>query len=308
MQDGKWIEDLTPEMPVAEAARLVLSTRLGVVGRCLSLALHKSHEDIEHVHQLRVATRRARAALDIFMNCLSSEAYAKGKKQLRRIRRAAGAARDWDVFRLALTDSKRRLSPRERAGCDLLTGYALAQRSVAQKQLEDLGDDYTDRFERVEAEVVAGVSANRHRQSLLQLAQTLLAELVQKVNDALAGDLEDYTKLHQARIEGKKLRYAIEVFAACFPPAFRERSYPVVEEMQDILGDANDSHVASGHLRDVRALLDVLPPRTKQRLLPGVDSFLSFHEKRLARQRVKFAKWMQQWRKSDMPAVILQSA
>lgn len=308
MHDGKWIDDLNPTTPLAEAARLVLSTRLGVVGRCLAPALHKSHEDIEHVHQLRVATRRARAALDIFMDCLSQEAYATGKKHLRRIRRAAGAARDWDVFRVGLTETKRRLSARERPGCDLLIGYALAQRSVAQQQLEDLGDDYPDRFERVAVEVVAGVSAKLDSQSLLQHAQTLLAGLVQKVDDALAGDLADYAKLHQARIDGKKLRYAMEIFAACFPPAFRERLYPVVEEMQEILGDANDSHVASGHLRDVREMLELLPPRTKHRLLIGVESILSFHEKRLARQRVKFAKWVQQWRKSEASNLILQCA
>jgi len=295
-------------MPLAEAARLVLSTRLGVVGRCLAPALRQSHEDIEHVHQLRVGTRRARAALDIFMKCLSDEAYDTGRKQLRRIRRAAGAARDWDVFRVALTDSKRRVSARERPGHDLLIGYALGQRKVAAQQLEDLGEDYPDRFERVEAEVVAGITDRNHSQSLLQHAQTLLAELVQKVNDALARDLEDYAKLHQARIEGKRLRYAIEVFAACFPPPFRERLYPMVEEMQEILGDANDSHVATGHLRHAREMLDLLTARAKARLLPGVESFRSFHEKRLARQRVKFAKWVQGWRKCDATAVILKCA
>ena len=57
----------------------------------LPLALQQAVKDVEHVHQLRVATRRARAALDIFADCLPDGAFTAAKKQLRKIRRAAGA-------------------------------------------------------------------------------------------------------------------------------------------------------------------------------------------------------------------------
>jgi integrase/recombinase XerD len=63
MADGKWIPGLTAEMPVAEAARAVLAARFEVVRHCLPLAVEKPYEDVEHVHQLRVGTRRAGAAL-----------------------------------------------------------------------------------------------------------------------------------------------------------------------------------------------------------------------------------------------------
>ena len=36
----------------------------------------------------------------------------------------------------------------------------------------------------------------------------------------------------------------MEVFADCFAPAFRAELYPAVEEIQEILGNANDSYVA----------------------------------------------------------------
>ena len=42
------------------------------------------------------------------------------------------------------------------------------------------------------------------------------------------------------RILGKRLRYAMEMFADCFGPAFREELYPAVEQMQEILGRANE--------------------------------------------------------------------
>src|SRR5262249_20900183 len=113
MHDGKWIRELTAALPLADAARRVLAIRLATVHRALPLAIQDARRDIEHVHQLRVATRRARAALDIFIDCLPDGAYRAAKKELRKIRRAAGAARDWDVFLAALTDAKRRVTAQE---------------------------------------------------------------------------------------------------------------------------------------------------------------------------------------------------
>jgi hypothetical protein len=62
MADGKWIAGLTPEMPIEEAARIVLAVRLSAARHHLPLAAGRADEDVEHVHQLRVASRRAGAA------------------------------------------------------------------------------------------------------------------------------------------------------------------------------------------------------------------------------------------------------
>src|SRR5712692_8244692 len=98
MADGKWISDLKASTPLVDAARRVLTIRLEVVRDYLGLALREADKDPEYVHQLRVGTRRAGAAVEIFSLCLPDRVYTKARKQLRRIRRAAGAARDWDVF------------------------------------------------------------------------------------------------------------------------------------------------------------------------------------------------------------------
>ena len=59
MADGKWIAGLTPGMPIADAAKAVLTARFAVVRHYLPLAAEKPQEDVEYVHQLRVGTRRA---------------------------------------------------------------------------------------------------------------------------------------------------------------------------------------------------------------------------------------------------------
>ena len=228
---GKRIHDLKAMTAVADAARHALTVRLEVVRDCLPLALHEADRDSEHVHQLRVGTRRARAALDIFACCLPAKVHRRARKQLRRIRRLAGEARDWDVFLANLTEWGLQQKSRLRPGADCLIGYAVAQRAAAQVRLEEAGQDYPFAFDRFLAETVAAVHRPDGPQlvTLLDLARPLLTDLLEKLEKAASRDLDDYEHLHQVRILGKRLRYAMEVFADCFAPAFREKLYPTVE-------------------------------------------------------------------------------
>ena len=62
------------------------------------MAAHLAAHDVEHVHRLRVATRRASAALKLYRDCVGDKPARWMKKWLRKIRRAAGDARDLDVL------------------------------------------------------------------------------------------------------------------------------------------------------------------------------------------------------------------
>ncbi len=300
MPGGKWISDLTAQTPVADAARHALTVRLKVVREYLPLALHEADKDPEHVHQLRVGTRRARAALDIFALCLPQKAYKTAKKVLRGLRRAAGQARDWDVFLAGLVSWEGRRGPRDKPGLDFLIGHAAAMRTAAQVHLEEAAAEYPFSFDRLLAETVAAV----HRppaggpRTLADLARPLLAGLLRELDEAASGDLEDYAHLHRVRIVGKRLRYAMEIFADCFAEPFREEFYPAVEEMQEILGNANDSHVASQRLEALRARLQVVLPAEWKRYRPGIEKLLRHHEERLPRERAHFEAWWKRWQKS----------
>src|SRR5262249_28571229 len=124
-----------------EAARLVLAARLEVVAKYLPLAVHEASRDAEHVHQLRVGTRRGDAALRIFRDCLPGRTYRHARQRLRTIRRAAGAARDWDVFLQALHQRLRESSADDLPGLDFLTGHAMGQRTAAQAGLGALAEE-----------------------------------------------------------------------------------------------------------------------------------------------------------------------
>jgi CHAD domain-containing protein len=299
--DGKWIAGLGPSTPLASAARRVLTLRFEVVRDYLGLAVRNPDEDSEYVHQLRVGTRRAGAAVEIFSVCLPMKIYKAARKQLKRLRRAAGEARDWDVFLMTLTEMGQGRQSRRRAGLDFLTGYALAQRSSAQSHLEEAGSDYPFAFDRFLAKTIAAIETGRDRnrpQKLLDLAAPLLSDLLTNLEQAAGADLSDYSRLHRVRIFGKRLRYAMEVFADCFPPTFRTEHYPDVEEMQDILGRANDSYIAGQRLRTLGAKIQAARPKDWRRFRPGIEGHLRFHEQRLPVERKRFLAWWRRWQRS----------
>jgi CHAD domain-containing protein len=304
---GKWLSDLTPTTLVADAARHVLTVRLEVVRDCLPPALEHADEDVEHVHQLRVATRRAGAALRIFSACLPEKAFRAARKALRRLRRAAGAARDWDVFLESLAALPWPASDKRRPALDFLVGFAVAQRAAAQDTLRAACPDHPFALDRLLARTVAAV----HRphgpsaDTLLDLARPWLGDLLRQLDAAVACDLEDYDNLHRVRILGKRLRYAMEVFANCFEPAFREEVYPAVEQMQETLGNVNDSHVAGQRLAALRDRLRQGLPGQQQRLAPGLDALLGHHRRRLPRERRRFLAWWKQWQASGGEAAFL---
>jgi CHAD domain-containing protein len=298
--DGKWIRDLTASTPLADAARRVLTVRLQTVRDCLRLALYEADKDPEHVHQLRVGTRRAQAALDTFAPCLPRKVSRAAKKHLRRLRRTVGQARDWDVFLADLADWAPRQSSRHRPGLDFLAGYALAQRLEAHTRLKHANTDYPFSFDRFLAETVATVRRPRARgvRLLGDLARPLLSGLFKELDQAAARDLGDDEHLHQLRILGKRLRYAMEVFANCFAPPFREQLYPAVKTMQEILGNANDSHVACGRLEALRARLPTMLPSEWKRLRAGIEGMLRHQQERLLRERKHFREWRGYWKQS----------
>jgi CHAD domain-containing protein len=296
MAEGKWVSDLTPGMPVEDAAARVLQIRLQAASEHLEPALTNADKDLEYVHQLRVSTRRADAALRIFRDSLPGKVYKRARRDLRGLRRAAGAARDWDVFLIELAARHRASAP----GWDFLIGYALGQRLAAQGKLLEVGASVQGDFAGMHREVVQAIrpAADTKPVTFLELARPALAKLLEDLHQAAQGDLEDYANLHQVRILGKKLRYAMEIFVDCFAPTFRESLYPQVEAMQEILGRANDSHVAGERLAEVRGALRRRQPAAWKRYQPALTSLARYHQRRLPQERRRFLEWWKEWQRS----------
>jgi CHAD domain-containing protein len=110
--------DLDPFAPFGEAARRIISVRGGELFEHAEGVLDTT--DIERVHDMRVATRRLRAALEVF-----SDAFAKGElkpvlRDVKRLADALGERRDPDVHIEEFTKLRTQVADADQPGVDLL--------------------------------------------------------------------------------------------------------------------------------------------------------------------------------------------
>ena len=269
---------------------------LEAVRDALPLAVRKADRDREYVHQPRVSTRRplqhwrsSPAACQSQSSAWPSEPSAASF--------AAPRCRP-RLGRVSISLPSDGSAGRWRPGLSCFAGYAQAQRVAAQAGLEVACPQCPFAMDRSLAETAAAV----HRPALAagvamlaDLAEPLLGRLLQELRNAAAGDLDDYEHLHEVRIVGKRLRYSMEVFAECYNSTFKHDLYALVEEMQEILGRANDSHVAAGRLIGLRDRLRLLPEVDRKRFRPGIDGLLRHHQRRLPRERDRFRQWWLRW-------------
>jgi CHAD domain-containing protein len=247
----KWVHDGSPEDRTTDAAVRSLRARLGAIRHYLPLAAEKADEDPEYVHQLRVASRRAAAALKLYGGLLPRRRTAWMKKQLKHLRRAANDARDLDV--LAQRLAKDHTHPEAVTWLEKVH----AQRAEAQEPILAIYDrlNREDRFHRRVSKLLCRVRPrSKHdrrpdQQRFGDWAHASLRPLVKSFFAAVPADGTDMGALHVLRIRGKELRYAMELLAGAFPPDFRENLYPIVEKLQDKLGVMNDLATAQTRLR-----------------------------------------------------------
>ncbi|NEY60862.1 CHAD domain-containing protein, partial [Klebsiella pneumoniae] len=94
----KWLTNIPPEAPVSRIARRAIGSRLRAVAHYLAQAGQTKKPAKDDVHQLRIWTRRAAAALRLFDPLVPAKRGGPLKKTLKKLRRAAGRVRDCDVF------------------------------------------------------------------------------------------------------------------------------------------------------------------------------------------------------------------
>jgi CHAD domain-containing protein len=94
-------------------------------------------EETEPVHQMRVWSRRTRAALEIFHVCFKDKAFQKLERDIKKAADAVGAARDLDVM---IDNMKKRLETlpeQQRPGLEDFLSHLKHQRNALQKDVVD---------------------------------------------------------------------------------------------------------------------------------------------------------------------------
>ena len=133
MAKAREIPGLTTDLPYGEVAARVLEVRSA------ELIEHSENvldiTDIERVHAMRVATRRLRAAIEIFRPCFPRE---EGKRTLREVKALAdalGERRDRDVAIDALEGFAEAIAAPDRPGIRSLADRFRVEQSQANADL-----------------------------------------------------------------------------------------------------------------------------------------------------------------------------
>ena len=250
-----------PSMSLGEVAFAVLRTQFAEM---------RDHEpgtrlgdDPEELHDMRVPTRRTRAAMKVFRDALPERATWL-REELRWVAHALGDVRDLDVQIERYQAWKEDADEQSSRLLDKILTITKKQRAEARKNMLEVLD--SDRYERLESSFAEML--RRGPAAELEVAQTDGHESANQPVTAVAPDLISgrYRKwrkaakrldetsspeaFHDVRKKGKRLRYTLEFVSEVYGKPVRKLVKPL-KALQDDLGDHQDVVVAAGYLREL---------------------------------------------------------
>jgi CHAD domain-containing protein len=234
----------------AKAIQQVLLARLEEMCAFRERALDGNNPD--GVHDMRVASRRLRSAVNDFKPYLGKHSIASRK--LKAIARSLGAVRDEDVVLAALEELRLKAGDKVADGMEAIAEEHRQQRRQARSMLEpaigpaelaELREDFRAKLD----------AANKPRrssrersgppsQTFRQVAIDVIDARLKQLSDARHSFYHPLRtkQLHKLRILAKRLRYAVELFAPCTGEEFK-RVAKEIARLQTSLGELHDSDV-----------------------------------------------------------------
>jgi len=247
--------ELEPGEPAA-AAGLALQRALLEVVRANEDGVRRDL-DPEHLHDLRVAVRRSRTLHRALRGHWPADAAEAAGRALRWLGRITGPTRDLDVQLEELASQRRRLPETESAALEPLAAHLRERRGAAWRALvaELDGPDYARALEELEAfadpagAVASGAARDREPVGALAAHRIERAWRRLRRRGRAVGEGAPDADLHRLRLDGKRLRYLLELFRSLLPPAEAARLVKRLKKLQDSLGDFHDAAVQEELLR-----------------------------------------------------------
>jgi CHAD domain-containing protein len=247
--------DVEPSGSVGEVAFAVL--RLHFDALLANEPGTRIGDHIEDLHDMRVATRRLRAALSIFADGLPVR-FARFRDEFGWVADALGAVRDLDVQLDQLDAWMAASTDEDAAALAPLHGLLEEQRLDARERMMAALDSV--RYERLVAGFTTALrrgpprTSPVSRQPAFGVAPELIIDRHRKVLKAggRATRSPSSSAYHRLRIRAKRLRYALEFLSPLYPA----EAPPVVKRLvavQDLLGLLQDADVAIRRLRTLVA-------------------------------------------------------
>jgi len=225
--------------------------------------------DTEFLHDLRVAVRRARSILKLTGDVLTETRVRELATELKWLGDVTTPTRDLDVYLAEIPAMTKRLRAAAPTDLDAFGEHLRRRRCETLDQLR--ADLTSERFARLlddwEAVVTepdepdpAETDSDSEPVLLRCLTATALADerltgahrRVLKMGAAIT-PASAPDRLHTLRKRCKELRYLVEVFEPLEMPGAHKRVLPVLKNLQDCLGEFQDSEVQAAAIRSYAA-------------------------------------------------------
>ena len=237
-------------------------------------------EDPEELHDMRVATRRMRAAMKLFEDALPERSRWL-REELRYFAAVLGEVRDLDV-QIEEVEGMGKDADGEENEAFAALAASLGERRVKarERMLEALDSDRYGRFEASFAEMLRrgphvagsleGASTNGSpgapttRVPVLEAAPGILGRRYRSWRKA-ANVLQEGSpveEFHDLRKKGKRLRYALEFFSGVYGEEDIGALVGPLKSVQNFLGRHQDAVVAADLLREIAVETPRPPKRT----------------------------------------------
>lgn len=208
-----------------------------------SSAAARTGEDVEALHDLRVASRRLRATVTLFADLLPGKRVKRSGKLLRKLTKLLGAPREWDVHAETLA-RLHAATPHdgERAATEHLLELVDARRGHERAEMtRKLGEIDLDKISRDMRWLSDHVATVGLPADLPHAAFDVLQPLAREAFSGIARlrERERPDDLHALRIQCKHLRYALELLE----PAFCDGHAKLLSrcrQLQEVLGRHHD--------------------------------------------------------------------
>ncbi|MCC6455124.1 MAG: CHAD domain-containing protein [Caldilineaceae bacterium] len=251
---------LAPQMELADACRLLLHQQLMQI--MLNEQGVRAGEEADFVHEMRMAIRRARAAIRLFGDAFEPGALASYQKGLKRLGRALGDVRDLDVALANLRDFRHSQPEDQHKGSKALRKALKKRRAHAHTALLALLDSPKyrkfivrfDTFCATPGAETAKAQGTAHEHPPTQVRHTLPSIIVNSFEAVRAYEvafsspvLPPLETFHALRIQGKSLRYLLEFSQHLLGPSGADL-IAQIKELLEHLGQLNDAHVEQERL------------------------------------------------------------
>lgn len=236
---------LAADVSAGEAARRIFAVLLDTIEANEDGV--RQDLDLEFLHDLRVAVRRTRSLLGQMKDVLP-RSFVHYRQEFAWLGHATGAVRDLDVQMLAFPSHAAALGASGLNDLEPVREAMRAQRSRERCQLlEALAAPRYRRLKKdwrtlLQADDAGAWTNGEAQQPALALASAVIRHRYRKAFKAgaeLTPDSPD-SEWHRLRMQGKKLRYLLEFYAALYPRDDIRHLVKVLKGLQDNLGEYQD--------------------------------------------------------------------